>query len=247
MDQNKLNSIYPNPDKSYSQDNSKVKKKFPFGIIFKIIIYLLLVLLVIYFVINWNDFKPYYDLLKTKIQNEVNDLKNRPTPTPSLISTATWQTFKNQNYCYEILYPSDWVYYPWESPFAKATSDAYKETIAFELGPKKESSTTGGDIRILSFKEDLENTIKDIKSATEVSSGPNKLVEEIDVNLNGKNFRKLSFSRFHLLPSNFDSRDLQIYYITGGQSYSYVFLIPPYPKYLPIDQKILETFKLSAC
>lgn len=246
MNRKDLDSIYPNPVDSRSKKASEPRRRTTLKLVLRILIDGVILALIIFLAINWRSFRPYYDYLKGQAQHVILDFKNTQTPTPSPVSTAGWQSLKNQKYCYEVSYPANWIYYPWESPITKAWSDTYQETLAFDSGTNKNNS--GGDIRILTFKEVLEQTIADIQNATEISNtGPNKFVANETVVLGGTNFKKLTFSRFSTLPPNFDGRDLQTYYITSGSKYSYVFSLPPYPNFLNVDQKIIESFKLISC
>lgn len=242
-----LDSIYPNPvDPRSSNGLKKTRRRTTLKLVLRIIIDGIIIALIIFLIINWRSFKPYYDYLKGQAQHIISDFKNTQTPTPAPISTAGWQTFKNSKYCYEVSYPDNWTYYPWEAPITKASSEAFQETLAFDLAANRDNS--GGDIRILTFKEDLESAVKDVKNATGLSNtGPNKLVADETITLNNKRFRKLTYSRFQTLPSYFDRRDLLYYYLTSGQNYAYAITIPPFPSYSDIDQKMVLSFTVTGC
>lgn len=248
MNRKDLDSIYPNPQDPRKSEGHKPRKKLrlTLRLLFRILLDGLIVILIIFLIINWRSFRPYYDYLKGQAQHVIMDMKNSQTPTPSPVSTTGWQTLKNQKYCYEVSYPSNWIYYPWESPITKASTEAFQETLAFDLAANRDNS--GGDIRILTFKEDLESAVKDVKNATELSNtGPNKLVADETITLNNKRFRKLTYSRFQTLPSYFDRSDLLYYYLTSSQNYSYAITIPPYPSYSDIDQKMVLSFTVTGC
>ena len=242
MKQKKVNSIYPTP-KETKPDDSFVSIKRWLKDFFILIIIISLAILAW---VNRNSIIYYLTTTKDKSLEIGRDLfnKNVTIPTPTPVSTADWQTFNNESYRYGVKYPKNWVYYQWKS-LVYSLDETYRETIGFGQGPKADTETgIGGDMRISTFAQGLEKTVQEVKEHTSnVSSDPSKLLEEINVNISGIKYRKLTYSRFVPEPPDYNSDDRQIFYFTSNGGFSYVISYGPFPAHQAIDDEIIASFQ----
>ncbi|MBM2821206.1 MAG: hypothetical protein HW405_966, partial [Candidatus Berkelbacteria bacterium] len=193
---------------------------------------------------NRNFVMKSYHIVKNKTLEIGGNVSNIKLASPTPVSTADWQTFSNVAYRYSVKYPKNWVYFQWRATAVDSTNDAYRETVGFDQGPKG-NARIGGDIKISTYTQSFEATVADIKSQTSITNGPNKLEEEININLSGINYRKLTYTRFIPEPENYRPDDHQIYYIANNGNFSYVISMHPYRKYQAIDEEILESFQFK--
>ncbi len=243
MTEKEINSIYPNPPHPRSGKNFvPPKKRASKKLLIRVIVLILLIGLAIFAWINRNFIIYYYSIAKEKSREIGRDVLKVKLQTPTPVSTADWQTFDNVTYRYRVKYPKNWVYYQWQATGVYSSDSAYRETVGFDQGPK-DKAKIGGDIKISTYTQDLETTIEDVKSQTGITVGPNKLEEEINVNLNGINYRKLTFTRFIPEPANYSPDDHQIFYIASNKGFSYVISLHPFRNYQAIDEAILASFQ----
>lgn len=247
MKQKKPKSIYPNPVEPGSENDSHSPIKGVLKDFFiKIIVLIIIIGLAGLAWVNRNTIVYYFNTAKDKSLEIGKDLfnKNVTLPTPTPVSTADWQIYNNESYRYRVNYPNNWVYYQWKS-LVYSLDETYRETIGFGQGPKIETVTgIGGDMRISTFAQDLEKTVKEVKDhISNISSDPSKLMEEINVNLGGIKYRKLTYSRFIPEPPNYDPEDRQIFYFTSYGEFSYIISFGPFPAHRAIDEAIIATFQ----
>ena len=242
----KSNSIYPTPQDTRSVDSFASIKRALKDFFIKLIVLIILISLAGLTWVYRNSIVDYYKIAKDKTLAVGRDLfnKNVTIPTPTPVSTADWQTFNNEKYRYRVKYPNNWVYYQWKS-LVYSLDETYRETIGFGRGPKTDTETgIGGDIRISIFAQGLEKAVKDVKDHTSnISSDPSKLLEEINVNISGIRYRKLTFSRFVPEPPGYNPEDRQLFYFTSHGEFSYVISYGPFPAHQAIDEEILASFE----